>query len=66
MKQEPSIVIIVLNWNGFDDTAACLESLRRLDYRNVKTVLVDNGSDNDEGPAIGGAFPRGAPDCQFP
>jgi GT2 family glycosyltransferase len=58
MKQEPSIVIIVLNWNGFSDTAECLESLRCLDYRNVKTVLVDNGSDSNEGQRLAGLFPE--------
>jgi GT2 family glycosyltransferase len=58
MKQEPSIVIIVLNWNGFDDTVACLESLRLLDYNNIKTVLVDNGSDKDEGRRLAELFPE--------
>jgi len=58
MKQEPSIVIIVLNWNGFDDTVACLESLRCLDYSNVKTLLVDNGSDNEEGLRLAERFPE--------
>jgi len=58
MKQEPSLIIIVLNWNGFDDTVACLESLRRLNYGNYKTVLVDNGSDNDEGRRLAGRFPE--------
>ena len=58
MTQDPSIVIIVLNWNGFSDTAECLESLRRLDYRNVKTVLVDNGSDNQEGLRLQELFPE--------
>jgi len=58
MKQEPSLVIIVLNWNGFDDTVACLKSLRRLNYGNYKTVLVDNGSDNDEGRRLAEHFPE--------
>ena len=58
MTQEPSIVIIVLNWNGFSNTAECLQSLRGLDYRNVTTVLVDNGSDNDEGRRLAGLFPE--------
>ena len=56
--KEPSIVIIVLNWNGFSDTTACLESLRRLDYSNVKTVLVDNGSENEEGRRLAERFPE--------
>jgi GT2 family glycosyltransferase len=36
----------VLNWNGWDDTLACLRSLRQA--RDVTAVwLVDNGSDHD-------------------
>ena len=58
MKQEPSIVIIVLNWNGFSDTVECLESLRRLNYGNYKTVLVDNDSANDESRRLAGRFPE--------
>lgn len=58
MMQEPSIVIIVLNWNGFSDTAACFESLRLLDYGNVKTVLIDNGSAHDEGRRLAALFPE--------
>ena len=55
---EPAVAIIVLNWNGFDDSVACLESLRSCDYRNFKTVLVDNGSDNNEAARLAGLFPE--------
>ncbi len=37
--------IIVLNWNGTDDTIACLKSVRENDYENYKIILVDNGSE---------------------
>ena len=57
MKNEPKIAIIILNWNGFDDTVECLESLKTLEYDNYKVVLVDNGSDNDEGKALKKMFP---------
>jgi GT2 family glycosyltransferase len=40
----PLIYIIILNWNGIEDTIECLNSLNELDYFNYKTVLVDNGS----------------------
>lgn len=40
----PQVFIIVLNWNGWDDTKECLLSLRELTYSNYKIVLVDNGS----------------------
>lgn len=37
--------IIVLNWNGTDDTIACLKSVRENEYENYKIILVDNGSE---------------------
>ncbi len=58
MAQQPFVVIIVLNWNGFNDTAACLESLRLLTYRNFKTVLIDNGSLNNEAERLAALFPE--------
>ncbi|MBU0650989.1 glycosyltransferase family 2 protein, partial [bacterium] len=39
-----SIYIIILNWNGGQDTLECLASLQNIDYDNYKIVLVDNGS----------------------
>lgn len=38
------VYIIILNWNGFEDTAECLKSIMELDYDNYKVILVDNGS----------------------
>ena len=36
--------IIVLNYNGWQDTIACLKSLRRQSYRDFRVVVADNGS----------------------
>ena len=52
VKQEPKVAIVILNWNGFDDTVECLESLRKLDYSNYMIVLVDNGSEKEEGARL--------------
>jgi hypothetical protein len=41
----PKVAIIIVNWNGYELTKACLESLKELQYSNFQTVLVDNGSD---------------------
>jgi GT2 family glycosyltransferase len=41
---QPKIYIIVLNYNGWNNTIECLESLLRLDYFNHEIVLVDNCS----------------------
>lgn len=40
----PRVAIILLNWNGYQDTVECLESLRGLDYPSAFIVLVDNAS----------------------
>ncbi len=40
----PLVGLILLNWNGWEDTFACLESLEQVTYPNLKVILVDNGS----------------------
>lgn len=42
-----SVLIVVLNWNGIDDTEKCVASLQKLSYPNFKIVIVDNGSVDD-------------------
>ncbi|MGA8186080.1 MAG: glycosyltransferase, partial [Terriglobia bacterium] len=48
----PLVAISILNWNGWEDTLECLESVRRLDYPNYLTVVVDNGSWNGSADKI--------------
>lgn len=55
---DPSVAIILVNWNGLEFTQACLASLRKVDYLNFKVILVDNGSENQEGLKIHQAFPE--------
>lgn len=43
----PPVYIIILNWNGWQDTLECLESLRQATYKNFFVVVVDNASRND-------------------
>lgn len=38
------VAVIVLNWNGINDTLTCLDSLRNQTYENFSIVVVDNGS----------------------
>ncbi|HEY2811559.1 MAG TPA: glycosyltransferase family 2 protein [Rhabdochlamydiaceae bacterium] len=54
----PKIFIIILNWNGKQDTLACLESLNQLRYRNYHTILVDNGSTDGSVEVITERFPQ--------
>lgn len=43
----PPVSIVILNWNGWEDTIECLESLFQIDYPNYHVILVDNASDDD-------------------
>ncbi len=47
MNDLPVICIILLNWNGVDDTLECLASLRKVGYPRLRILLVDNGSTDD-------------------
>src|SRR4030042_4550347 len=44
------VAIIIVNWNGKDNTVNCLNSLKQADkHKNISvmTVVVDNGSADD-------------------
>jgi GT2 family glycosyltransferase len=43
----PKIYIIILNYNGWDDTIECLESVFKLNYGSFQVVIVDNNSENN-------------------
>jgi len=48
----PLVSIVVLNWNNYEDTAECLESLKKLSYPNYDVIVVDNGSTDNSGEYI--------------
>lgn len=50
------VATVVLNWNGWHDTVACLESLRALD-EVPRVIVVDNGSTDDSPDRIRAAAP---------
>jgi len=45
-SKEPLVCSITLNWNTKNDTVECLNSLNNLDYKNLKSFVVDNGSND--------------------
>jgi GT2 family glycosyltransferase len=53
----PRIAVIVLNWNGREDTLQCLDSVSRLKYSNFEVIVVDNGSADGSVAAIRESFP---------
>jgi GT2 family glycosyltransferase len=50
--------LIVLSWNGREDTLACLASLAALRDANTEVVVVDNGSTDGSVEAVRAAHPE--------
>lgn len=47
MFMYPHVSIIILNWNNWEYTIECLESLFRVKYDNFSLILIDNHSSDD-------------------
>lgn len=54
---EPRVAVILVNWNGADDTLDALQSLSQQAYRNARIIVVDNGSHDDSVARIRARFP---------
>ena len=55
---QPKVSIILVNWNGREDTANCLKSLKKLDYSNYEIIVVDNGSTDNSQNYLKTIFPN--------
>lgn len=51
------VFTVVLNWNGWRDTAACISSLAQMRYANNQVIVVDNGSGDDSACRLRHEFP---------
>jgi GT2 family glycosyltransferase len=58
LYKPPKIAVIVLNWNGVQNTIACLESLGKLTYPHFEAIIVDNGSSDGSSTTIRQRFPQ--------
>lgn len=54
---QPKVSIIIVNYNGYDDTKECMESISSLDYPNCQVVIVDNASEDGSVEKLQNEFP---------
>lgn len=52
MTFEPKVIIIIVNWNGLEDTIECVDSVLKTEYSNYDMVIVDNGSSSGDGKRL--------------
>src|SRR5450432_2403635 len=58
MSTSANLSIVVVNWNSHDDLRACLASLRAQTYRDLETIVVDNGSTDGSADMVATDFPE--------
>lgn len=52
MIYNPFVSIIILNYNGINDTIECLDSLKQISYDNYEVIVVDNASSDNSSEAL--------------
>lgn len=60
LTDSPLVHAIILNWNGWRDTVACVASVKQTLYPNVRIVVVDNASTDGSEAEIRAAHPDAA------
>ncbi|MDH5609725.1 MAG: glycosyltransferase family 2 protein [Cyclobacteriaceae bacterium] len=53
-----SVAIIIVNWNSFEYTSVCIQSLQKVQYDSFTILVVDNGSEDQSSLKIAHEFPE--------
>ncbi|MGO9445253.1 MAG: glycosyltransferase family 2 protein [Thiobacillaceae bacterium] len=56
----PRVCVLILNWNGKQDTLECLASVSKMAYDKLDILVVDNGSADDSVQAVREGYPNAA------
>lgn len=48
----PLVYVLVLNYCSLEDTVQCVDTVRRLDYPNVRLLVIDNASPDGSGEIL--------------
>jgi GT2 family glycosyltransferase/glycosyltransferase involved in cell wall biosynthesis len=51
------VSVVVVNYRGAEDTIACLDGLRDLDYEDLEVIVVDNASGDGSAEVLTARFP---------
>lgn len=54
----PRVHIIILNYNNYADTSACIQSVEKIDYPRYSIVIVDNASSDGSNKKLREEYPR--------
>lgn len=52
MNNKPLVCIIILNWNGINNTLFCIKNVLNISNVRFKIILLDNGSKDNEGQEL--------------
>jgi GT2 family glycosyltransferase len=52
----PRVAIVVVDFNGLQDTRKCLDSIAAARFENTRTIVIDNGSTPATAPAIAAEY----------
>lgn len=56
-RDQEKVAVVILNWNGKQDSLNCIRSVRALEYGNIEIIVVDNGSIDGSVDAIHAFYP---------
>ena len=57
-EENPKVYIVILNWNNYQDTKECIESLEHVTYLNKEILIIDNGSTDGSDCKLKEKFPQ--------
>ena len=55
---ENLVYIILINYNGYEDTCECLNSIIESSYKNYRALIIDNDSQDGSGRMLQKKFPQ--------
>ncbi len=58
IKNYPRVIVVILNWNGINDTLECIRSIKLITYTNYELIIVDNGSTDSSSEIINKQYPN--------